>query len=68
MKTLMKRRNAFVLSIFTIFTISIFSFSDRLMLLVEAHSALPYSINWTNTNLITTDNVWTESEELGVRG
>ncbi|MDQ3711817.1 MAG: hypothetical protein M3388_06320 [Acidobacteriota bacterium] len=38
------------------------------MLLVEAHVALPYSIDWTNTNLITTDNVWIESAELSVRG
>ncbi len=68
MKTFIKRKNAFILSILTILTISIFSFSDRLMLLVEAHSTLPYSINWSNTNLITTDNVWTESQELGVRG
>ncbi len=68
MKNFMKRRNAFILSIFTIFTISIFSFSDRLMLLVEAHNLIPYSINWTNTNLITTDNVWIENAELVVRG
>ncbi|MBA4123392.1 MAG: VCBS repeat-containing protein [Acidobacteria bacterium] len=38
------------------------------MLLVEAHNAIPYSINWTNTNLITTDNVWSVNAELGVRG
>jgi len=58
MKTFMKRRNAFILSIFTIFTISIFSFSDRFMRLVEAHLSIPYSIDWSNTNLITMDNVW----------
>ena len=58
MKTLMKRRNAFILSIFTIFTISIFSFSDRLVLLVEAHAPIPYFIDWSNTNLVTMDNVF----------
>jgi len=68
MKTLIKRKNAFILSIFTILTISIFSFSDRLMLLIEAHNPIPYSINWTNPNLILTDNVWEVSAELGVRG
>ncbi len=69
MKILMKRKNAFILSIFTILTISIFSFSDRFMLLVEAHLSIPYSIDWTNTNLITTDNVWDlNNTELRIRG
>ena len=56
---LKRRRNAFVLSIFTILIISIIAL---------AHNAIPYSIDWTNTNLITTDNVWSVSNELGVRG
>ncbi|MDQ3042328.1 MAG: carboxypeptidase-like regulatory domain-containing protein [Acidobacteriota bacterium] len=69
MKTFMKRKNAFILSIFTIFTISIFSFSDRFMRSVEAHLSIPYSINWSNTNLITMDNVWDLSNlDLRIRG
>ncbi len=69
MKTFMKRRNTFILSIFTIFTISIFSFSDRFMRSVEAHLSIPYSIDWSNTNLITMDNVWDLSNpDLRIRG
>lgn len=59
MKTLKKRKNAFILSGFTILIASVITL---------AHNAIPYSINWTNTNLITTDNVWSVSNELGVRG
>ena len=33
-----------------------------------AHNPLPYSIDWTNPNLITTDNTWSVSNALGVRG
>lgn len=44
MKTLKKRKSAFILSVFTILIISIFSFSDGYMLLVEAHNSIPYSI------------------------
>jgi len=37
--------------------------------LVEAHLSIPYSIDWSNTNLITTDNVWDlSSPDLRVRG
>ena len=68
MKNLMKRKNAFILSIFTFLFIGIFSFTNELMLLVEAHNSIPYSIDWTNTNLITVDNTWSVSIELGVRG
>jgi hypothetical protein len=66
--TLKKRKNAFILSIFATLVIGIFSFADELMLLVEAHNSIPYSIDWTNTNLIVTDNTWSVSNELGVRG
>jgi len=69
MRTILKKRNnAFILSIFTFLMIGIFTFSDKYMLLVEAHNTIPYSIDWTNTNLITTDNTWSVSSELGVRG
>lgn len=33
-----------------------------------AHNPIPYSINWSNTSLITTDNVWSVSLALGMRG
>jgi len=59
MKTLLKRKNAFILSLFLILIVSIITL---------AHNPIPYSIDWTNTNLITTDNVWSVSGELGVRG
>lgn len=65
----MKRKKAVIFSIFTIFTISIFSFSDRFVRSVEAHLSIPYSIDWSNTNLITMDDVWDLSNtELRIRG
>jgi len=69
MKTFMKRKNAVIFTIFTIFTISIFSFSDRFMRSVKAHLSIPYSIDWSNTSLITMDNVWDLSNpDLRIRG
>ena len=56
---LKKQKYAFILSLFLILIVSIVAL---------AHNPIPYSINWTNTNLITTDNVWSVNAELGVRG
>ena len=58
-KIVMKRRNAFILSIFAILVISLVAF---------AHNPIPYSIDWTNPNLITMDDTWSVSSALGVRG
>ena len=66
--TFKKRKNAAVLSIFTFLMICVFTFSNNLTVLVKAHNSIPYSIDWTNTNLIVTDNTWSVSAELGVRG
>ena len=67
-KILKRRKNAFILSIFTFVIISVFTLSDELLLLVEAHNLIPYSIDWTDTNLITVDNNWSVSDDLGARG
>ncbi|CAN5733289.1 hypothetical protein BH24ACI1_BH24ACI1_17240 [soil metagenome] len=56
---LKKQKYAFILSLFLILIVSIIAL---------AHNPIPYSIDWTNTNLITTDNIWSVSGELGVRG
>ncbi len=49
---------------------SIFTIAVILVVAVVTfgHNLLPYSINWSNSNLITTDNTWSVSAELGVRG
>ena len=54
-----KRRNAFISSIFAILSITVVAL---------AHNPIPYSIDWTNPNLIFADNVWQVSSALGVRG
>ena len=69
MREIIKRRkNGFILGIFTFLILGIFTFSNELLRLVEAHNMIPYSIDWSDTNLITVDNTWSVSNELGVRG
>lgn len=49
---------------------SIFSIAAILIITVVAlvHNPIPYSIDWTDPNLITTDDTWQVSLALGVRG
>ncbi len=58
-KNLRKRKYISVLTIATILIITTIAF---------AHTAVPYFLDWSNPNLITTDNVWSVSNDLRVRG
>ena len=56
---LMRWKNNFILSVAAILVV---------VIVVLGHNQIPYSIDWTNPNLITQDNTWSVSEALGVRG